>query len=488
MPESPEIGELIRQACAARGWGPSKLARELGIAEGRGPNGLDRQSVRRWMAGRRKPDYWLPYIADVLGLDTNPPLQTPGGPATPAAPPALPVTPGVPAQRSASRPLAGIDTVASVVELGRNDVLRRNFLAASGAHALAALNLPDPESVTRRTGRVGGVRVGTGEVAAVRQMTRALGDTAAELGGGHARHLAVRYLTEDVAAWLDGTYTEEIGRQLYAATSQLVHLAGWMAQDEGNQGMAQQYYAHAYGLALAADEPELSATALRGLAVQAIDLGPRYGAMALRLSERCVDSAKSLDDPRAVSYFQTTLADAAALDGDHRLATRALTAAQTAIEQTPDAAPGESWASHFSIGRWAHHSGMILARLGDLDSATGHLHESLEIHGIDRRRSRAIILADLGQIHLRRGHLDAALATWTDFLDCADGIRSVKVTEATEDMRTRLDKYRKVPGVEELRTRAENHMVTVTGTGTGAGVSAGASTGPGAPAGRAGGG
>lgn len=454
MPETPEIGELIRQACEARGWGPTKLARELGIAEGRGPHGLDRQSVRRWMAGVRKPDYWLPYIADVLGLDTRP-------------------TPTVPAQRCSPRPLAGLDTVASVVELGRNDVLRRNFLAASGAHALGALNLPDPQSVTRRTNRAGGVRVGSGEVAAVRQMTRALGDTAAELGGGHARHLAVRYLTEDVAPWLDGTYTEAIGSELFAATSQLVHLAGWMAQDEGNQGMAQQYYAHAYGLAVAADESELAATALRGLAVQAIDLGPKYGAVALRLSERCVDTAKALDDPRAVSYYQTTLADAAALDGDHRLATRALTAAQTAIEKTPDAAPGESWASHFSIGRWAHHSGMILARLGDLDSATAHLRESLDTHGIDRRRSRAIILADLGQIHLRRGDLDAALATWTDFLDCADGIRSVKVTEAAEDMRTRLDKYRKVPGVEELRQRAEVHLavgVTASGSGSGAGA------------------
>ncbi|MCZ4096097.1 tetratricopeptide repeat protein [Streptomyces sp. H39-C1] len=433
MPDSPEIGLLIQQACAARGWGPAKLARELGIAEGRGPAGLDRQSVRRWMVGKRKPDYWMPYIVDVLELDDH----------------------SVAAPEYAEPGSAVADTVASVIELGRSDVLRRNFLAATSAYALGAINLPDPEGIVRRTNRAGAVRVGTGEVAAVRQMSQVLGDAAAELGGGHARHLAVRYLIEDVGPWLNGNYTEKTGRDLFAATSQLVHLAGWMAQDEGNQGMAQRYYAHAYRLAAEAGDPELSATALRGLAVQAIDLGPRFHAVALRLSERCVDAAKTLDDARAVSYYQTTLADAAALDGDRRLATKALAASQTAIEKSPDAPPGDSWASHFSIGRWAHHSGMILARLGDLDGATEHLHQSLDIHGLDRRRSRAIVLADLGQVHVRQGDLDAALSTWTAFLDCTDGIRSVKVGEAVEDMYARLDRYRDVPEAEDLRQRAE---------------------------------
>ncbi|MEV7170014.1 hypothetical protein AB0O18_09990 [Streptomyces sp. NPDC093224] len=74
------------------------------------------------------------------------------------------------------------------------------------------------------------------------------------LGGGHARHLAVRYLTQDVAPWLEGRFTEATGRDLFAATSQLVHLAGWMAQDEGDapelRGLAQRCYAHSFRLAV----------------------------------------------------------------------------------------------------------------------------------------------------------------------------------------------------------------------------------------------
>ncbi|MFE4689390.1 hypothetical protein ACFRH6_04960 [Streptomyces sp. NPDC056749] len=117
--------------------------------------------------------------------------------------------------------------MASVLQLGRNDVDRRNFILASSGYALSALGLPDMDSITRRTTTVspGAVRVGRGEVAAVRHMVKALGDSASELGGGHARHLAVRYMAQDVAPWLEGRFTEATGRELFAATSQLVHLA-----------------------------------------------------------------------------------------------------------------------------------------------------------------------------------------------------------------------------------------------------------------------
>jgi hypothetical protein len=282
-------------------------------------------------------------------------------------------------------------------------------------------------------------------------MTKVLGDAAAELGGGHARHLVVRYLTQDVAPWLNGTFTEATGRKLFAATSQLVHLAGWMAGDEGNQGIAQKYYAHSYRLAAEAGDAELAATALRGMAVQAIDLGHR--AAAVRLSERCVYQARHLDNPRATAYYQTTLANAAALDADRRTATASLAVAQSAIERGPEQ-PGESWAAHYSPGRWAHEAGMILAQLGDLDAAEEHLNHAPNIAGLDRRRTRAIVLADLGRVHLKRGDVAAALDAWNSFVDCADGIRSVKVGSAVQDMTARLDRLDGVSGVDELKENA----------------------------------
>ncbi len=73
--------------------------------------------------------------------------------------------------------------------------------------------------------------------------------------------------------------------------------------------------------------------------------------------------------------------------------------------------------------------------LGDLDAAEGHL-------ALDRRRTRATILAGL---RLRQGDINGAMATWRDFFDCADGIRSVEAQAALQDMRVRLRRYDGVP-------------------------------------------
>ncbi|CAM5459411.1 Transcriptional regulator OS=Streptomyces alboniger OX=132473 GN=CP975_15310 PE=4 SV=1 [Streptomyces alboniger] len=436
-PHAQDLAYLIREACLERGWGPSRLARAVGRAEGSGPGRLQRQYTRKWMTGERTPDYWWPYVARVLELDPD----ARGVPRPPTLTP------------------APADTAASVIQLGRSDleVDRRKFLTASSGYALAALGLPDPDSITRRVNSTSAaaVRVGRGEVAAINIMVKSLGDSASELGGGHARHLAVRYLTEDVAPWLNGTYPEATGKELFAAASQLTHLAGWMAQDEGDtpelQGLAQGYYAHAYRLADEAGDPELAATALRGLAVQCLDLGCH--AEAVQLSEECVAYGRRLDNPRAVAYYNATLANAAAQDDDRHLALRHLAVAETAIAMPP-AGRSDSWAAHYSPGRWAHETGMIHNRLGDLTAAEEHLRLALVIHGLDRRRTRAIVTADLAGVLLRQGNADGALSTWSDFLDYAEGIRSIKVRAAAQDMCVRLRHFPSVPKAEELRVRA----------------------------------
>jgi hypothetical protein len=289
-----------------------------------------------------------------------------------------------------------------------------------------------------------------GEVTAIRTMIKALGDTAAELGGGHARHLAVRYLIDDVRPWLDGAYTERVGRELFAATSELVHLAGWMARDAGHQGLCQRYWVHSYQLAAEVGADELTATALRGLADQAVDLG--HVGTAVRLAESCVRQGRALDNPKARAYYLTTYARAAAADADRATAAAQLAAANTAIEHAA-AAPGQSWASHYSPGRWAHESGMILATMGDLPAAEEHLQLALRIHGIDRRRTRAMVLADLGQVQFRRGNTDAALATWHTFLDTADGVLSVRITDSISNITARLPRIPDTTAAHDLHER-----------------------------------
>jgi hypothetical protein len=63
-------------------------------------------------------------------------------------------------------------------------------------------------------------------------------------------------------------------------------------------------------------------------------------------------------------------------------------------------------------------------------------------------------LGDLGQVHLRHGDLDGALAAWSEFIDCAQGVQSVKITDTLTDLRVRLSRYDKAPGVTEPDGRA----------------------------------
>jgi tetratricopeptide (TPR) repeat protein/transcriptional regulator with XRE-family HTH domain len=417
------IGERIRAARDARRprCSQEKLADELSVARWGKTGFCDRQQVYRWERGLRVPRVWLPFIEQVLNIDLS---EENGGQFA--------------------------DTVTAVMLLGGSDVDRRQFLAASAAVGLAALDLPDAEAVTRRANRPGPVAVGMGEVTAVRTMTTTLGDAASELGGGHARHLAVRYLTVDVKRWLDGRYTEKTGRELFAATSELVHLIGWMARDEGNQGLSQKYHLHSYRLAAEAGENELAATALRGLADQAIDLG--HIPTAVRLAEACEQRGRKLANPKALAYYRNTYARAAAADGDHTTAAKLLTSAQAAIEHAP-ALPGQSWASHYSHGRWAHESGMIHAKLGDLAAAEEHLRLALDIHGLDRKRTRAIVLADLGHVQLKRGNTETALATWSEFLDCADGVQSVRIDDGLTNIAARLPSISDSSAAAELGER-----------------------------------
>ncbi|MER5758591.1 hypothetical protein [Streptomyces sp. NPDC002082] len=154
-----------------------------------------------------------------------------------------------------------------------------------------------------------------------------------------------------------------------------------------------------------------------------------YRTEAVQLGEACVDYGQHLDNT-------------AAQDSDRHMATKHLAMSETAIGK-PAAAGGDSCAAHYCPGRWAHESGMILSRLGDLDAAEEHLDLALDIHGLDR-----------SGVRLRQGHVDGAMATGHDFLDCADGIRSVKFQAALQDMRVRLPRYNGLPEAQELRERA----------------------------------
>jgi hypothetical protein len=81
---------------------------------------------------------------------------------------------------------------------------------------------------------------------------------------------------------------------------------------------------------------------------------------------------------------------------------------------------------------------MILGRLGDAEAGAAHLRRALDSYSVNRQRSRAMVLAQLAGMYARLGDHETAMATWTEFCDAAAGVRSVRISEAAEDMLARL--------------------------------------------------
>ena len=111
----------------------------------------------------------------------------------------------------------------------RRDFLRDAAFATGAAITPSWLwrHQPADRQVARTTGR----QVGMADVDRVRAAGGLFGQMDQRYGGGHTRWLAVAYLDREVAPLLHGSYTERVGRELFAAAAMLTRRAGLMAYD-----------------------------------------------------------------------------------------------------------------------------------------------------------------------------------------------------------------------------------------------------------------
>ncbi|EDY42781.1 hypothetical protein [Streptomyces sp. SPB074] len=63
------------------------------------------------------------------------------------------------------------------------------------------------------------------------------------------------------------------------------------------------------------------------------------------------------------------------------------------------------------------------------------------------------MLADLGHVQLKCGDTETALATWAEFLDCAEGVSSVRITDGLTNVSARLPRIAHSRAAAELAER-----------------------------------
>jgi hypothetical protein len=355
-----------------------------------------------------------------------------------------------------------LGAIEQVCELWRSDVGRRDFLSGS---AVASSALVEPSRDWLITGadatvaRNTGGRVGDSDVEAVRAMTSALIELDHRFGSGHVRPVVVHYLNSVVAGLLAGSYRETVGRRLFAAVSRLTELAGYMAIDTGQPGLAQRYYIQALRLAQAAGDRGYGGYVLAAsMSHLAAQLGnPREIAQLARAAQ---EGTRGQVTPRAQAMFHAAEARGHALMGDTRTCEAAVGRAITALEHAGDGTGDDpEWIGHFDHAYLADELAHCYRDLDRPDAAARHASEALDGHPETRARRRAIGFVLLATAQLQQREVEQACQTGTRAVELLGTLRSSRGAEYLDDLQQRMEPYGAEPAVREFGARLEIHAV-----------------------------
>lgn len=348
--------------------------------------------------------------------------------------------------------------IEQVCELWRSDVGRRDFLSGS---AVAASALVEPSRDWLITGadaqvaRTAGSRVGTPDVEAVRAMTAALTRMDHRFGSGHVRPVVVHYLDSVVSGLLAGSYREAVGRELFAVVARLTELAGYMAVDTGQPGLAQRYYIQALRLAQAAGDRAYGGYVLAAsMSHLAAELGnPREIAQLARAAQ---EGARGRVTPRVQAMFYAAEARGHALLGDAGTCDETAGRAISALEHAdPEAGDDPDWIAHFDEAYLADELAHCYRDLGQGEKAARYAADALRGHPESRARRRAIGLVLLASAQIQQREVEQACSTATKAVDLLDTLRSSRGAEYLDDLQLRLEPYAEEAAVREFAVRLE---------------------------------
>ncbi|MEU9107125.1 tetratricopeptide repeat protein [Streptomyces xanthophaeus] len=306
------------------------------------------------------------------------------------------------------------DTVAGLVDLGSADMdpSRRSILGVGLFSAAAVIpGWPDVRDRLERVQADPHTRVGHSEVQAIISMTEHISDLDDKFGGRMARPLAAAFLVNTIVPALKATAADDVKNALRSAAADHCYLTGYMAMDERQDGLAQQYYTKALELAGSAGDHLTYCTTLRGMSVQAVDLG--HGSLAVRLADAAA-SASPQAGPRMLAFLTGQQAHAAAQTGDRAGALLRMREAESAMDKAESRAKAFGSYDPSSL---SYHIGQVRYELGDIAGSIESLTEADRLREPVYRRTRVRYNAMLAERKLRIGRLEEACVDWGRVLD-----------------------------------------------------------------------
>ncbi|MFJ1643476.1 tetratricopeptide repeat protein [Streptomyces sp. NPDC088256] len=420
------------------GWTLRQFAQEvnkLGTKQGT-PLKYREPSVHQWLNGHMPKESVRPLILEALARRLGRPITY----SEAGFPPP-------PVEESSAFP----STVEGLLDLGRQDMdpSRRSVLGLGlFSVALTVPNWPDVVGRMESAQKGDMQRIGMPDVQSVIAMAERLSDIDDQFGGRTARPMAAAYLVNTVAPYLRADAPDDVRKAMMAAASDLSYLTGYMAVDEGVHGMAQRYYLKALELAGASEDHLTFCTTLRGMSVQAVDLG--HGAEALRLADAAA-AASPQAGPRMRAFLAGQQAHAAAQEGNGRMALQRIREAETAMEKAES--QSKTFGS-YNPSSLAYHVGQVRYELGDLTGSINSLNESDRLRPSTFRRTSIRYLSMLAERQLQVGHLEEACKTWGRVLEIYPLVQSGQCDRSMTAMYSRIRPHLKNHTARDLYERA----------------------------------
>ncbi|MCX4968597.1 tetratricopeptide repeat protein [Streptomyces sp. NBC_00654] len=429
-----ELERLYRES----GWTLQQFAQainRIGTEHGT-PLTYTKPSVHQWLQGHMPREAVRPLILEALARRLHRPVTSVEA--------GFPLSPDQ--MKEPSNPIEGL------FDLDRADMdpSRRGVLGA-GLFSVA-LTIPGWPDVV---GRMDAMRtdpqrrIGQSEVRAVKAMTDRLSDLDDEFGGRYARPMAAAFLVNTVAPYLKATASSETRKSMVSAASFLCYLTGWMAVDEGAHGRAQEYYVKSLELAGASGDHMTYCHVLRGMSVQAANLG--HGVPAVRLANAAAEASPE-SGPRMRAFMAGQQAHSYALAGEKANALSSLREAERAVNRAESQL--ETFGG-FSSATLAYSTAEVRHALGDTKGSIESLQDHFRLRdSTDSKRSEIRFGAMLAERQLEIGHLEAACATWAVALDSYPEIHSGRIDEQVGRIPSLLFPYRSNPTARQMYERS----------------------------------
>jgi tetratricopeptide (TPR) repeat protein len=291
--------------------------------------------------------------------------------------------------------------------------------------------------------------VGETDVDRIRADTDLFGLMDQRHGGGHVRWMVVEYLRREVAPLLHGSYTDRVGRELFAVAAMLTRRAGMMAYDAGHHGPARRHLGLALQLARDAGYRALGAHVLTSMSHHALDLGDLQEASQL-LHAAQGDAA---DSPALLAKAAVMEARLHARLGDTGPCEEALTVASRAFERS-DPAHDPEWIANANEAYLAGQFGNCYLDLGQPARADPYLRSALAGYRPDYVRRRAMATTLLARCDLERGELEQACLAGVKAIDLAVRLKSRRALAGVSDLQQCLEPHHRERPVREFQEHA----------------------------------